>query len=65
MGFIYKITNKLNGDSYIGQTKSTIEKRFKQHIKASKKNSINHFHNAINKYGADNIVVKKIETVLN
>ncbi len=65
MGFIYKITNKINGDLYIGQTKSTIEKRFKQHIKASKKNSNNHFHNAINKYGADNFIVEEIESVLN
>ena len=28
MGYIYKITNKINSKSYIGKTESTIEKRF-------------------------------------
>ena len=28
MGYIYKITNKVNLKSYIGKTESTIEKRF-------------------------------------
>lgn len=28
MGFIYKITNKLNNKIYIGQTIKTVNKRF-------------------------------------
>ncbi|MBR6253163.1 MAG: GIY-YIG nuclease family protein [Clostridia bacterium] len=28
MGYIYKITNKINGKVYIGQTAKTIEERF-------------------------------------
>ena len=32
-GFIYLITNKINGKQYIGQTITTIKERFYQHIK--------------------------------
>ena len=35
--YIYKITNSINGKSYIGQTQNTIEERWKEHIKDSKK----------------------------
>lgn len=31
-GFIYKITNKVNGKSYIGQTRYKVEFRYKQHM---------------------------------
>ena len=31
-GYIYKITNKLNGKVYIGQTTRTVEKRFQEHL---------------------------------
>jgi len=30
-GFIYKITNIINNKVYIGQTKTTVEHRFKEH----------------------------------
>ena len=33
MGFIYKIYNDINDKVYIGQTSSTLEERFKQHLK--------------------------------
>ena len=57
-GFIYKITNKVNGKSYIGQTRYTIEFRWKQH---QHKKDNTYFHNAIRKYGADNFIVEKLE----
>jgi hypothetical protein len=34
--YIYKITNKINGMTYIGQTTFPIEKRWEEHIKSSK-----------------------------
>lgn len=65
MGFIYKVTNKINGKIYIGQTSGiTPEERFKQHVKEAKVKQYNRpFHLAINKYGAENFIVEKIEEV--
>lgn len=57
-GFIYKITNKVNGKVYIGQTRYTVEFRWRQHIH---KKDNTHFHNAIRKYGVDNFIVETLE----
>lgn len=35
LGRIYLITNIINGKKYVGQTVKTIEKRFKEHLKAT------------------------------
>lgn len=50
---IYKITNKINGHIYIGQT-NNVERRFIEYIAGYSdcKNSL--IHRAIQKYGADN-----------
>lgn len=50
MGVIYKITNLINGEAYIGQT-INFERRKKEHLKAKDNFAI---HNAIRKYGIDN-----------
>lgn len=61
---IYKITNKINQKSYIGQS-IHIEERWKQHIYSS--NNINHssyndyIHKAIRKYGIDNFTWEILE----
>lgn len=57
-GYIYKITNKVNNKSYIGQTRNTVEFRWRQHIKA-KDNK--YFHKAIQKYGVENFTVETLE----
>ena len=57
-GFIYKITNKVNGKSYIGQTRYTVEFRWRQHIH---KKDNTYFHNAIRKYGIENFTVETLE----
>jgi len=53
MGFIYKITNKINGKYYIGQTLNDVEERWKQHCEPNscKKSLIGR---AIKKYNKDN-----------
>lgn len=57
-GIIYKITNKVNGKSYIGQTRYTIEFRWKQH---QHKKDNTYFHNAIHKYGIENFNIEILE----
>lgn len=57
-GFIYMVTNKVTGKSYIGQTRNTVEFRWRQHYKA-KDNK--YFHKAIQKYGKENFEVTTLE----
>ena len=71
MGYIYKITNinkncKDYNFTYIGQTKQSLERRFKQHIySAYKSNENNYFHNAIKKYGSSSFEITLIKEVDN
>ena len=51
---IYKITNKINNKSYVGQTTRSLKSRWKGHCASAIKNKSNNlFHNAISKYGKD------------
>ena len=60
MFYIYKITNKVNGKVYIGLTTVSVEKRWKNHISASKKCK-RHLYLAMRKYGVDNFKVEVID----
>ena len=64
-GFIYKITNTINGKSYIGQTIQNVKERFYQHCatKCSKAVSDMAIHRAIKKYGKSNFTVEVIEEI--
>lgn len=55
---IYKITNRVNGKVYIGQTVTSLKQRWKCH-RHSSANCI--FHKAIRKYGAENFTVEQID----
>ena len=65
LGYIYKITNIINGKSYIGQTKNAIKERWRYHIKDSfnkNRESYNFaIHRAIRKYGINNFKIEEIE----
>lgn len=62
MAHIYKITNTINGKSYIGQTIKPISARWYFHIyDAMNKVDDLYFHRAIRKYGAENFIVEEIE----
>ena len=60
---IYKVTNIVNKKIYIGQTVNSLEYRKNQHIRearCSKRKGV-YFHNAINKYGAENFIFEEID----
>jgi group I intron endonuclease len=59
MGFIYCITNKLNGKKYIGQTKLTVPGRWKAHQRATSR--CVRLRAALEKHGVDNF---ECETIL-
>lgn len=55
--YIYKITNLINGKLYIGQTITSIERRFSKHC--GNENQI--VSKAIHKYGVENFKVEEID----
>lgn len=65
MGFIYKITNILNEKVYIGQTRCSVDGRWKEHIDCSYNKSSSaydgYLHRAIRKYGVSAFLVEQIE----
>ena len=67
IGYVYKITNKINGKIYIGETLNTIEKRFKQHCSDAylKTYENYYFYKAIRKYGPENFEISQLEHVSN
>ena len=65
MAIIYKITNKINGKIYIGETTSSLEQRWKDHCRDGKNGSHNKsvLHDAMHKYGIDNFSIEQIDKV--
>jgi len=62
MGFIYKITNKINGKIYIGQTIGSITKRWREHkCESIFCNSPYILHRAIRKYKENNFSIEQLE----
>lgn len=64
IGYIYKVTNKLNGKIYIGQTIQSVRDRWYRHCGKtglSKGEMNTHFKRAILKYGKENFEVETIE----
>jgi len=54
---VYKITNKLDGTAYVGQTTKTLEQRFKAHCSQSERGCPKMW-NAIRKHGKDNFKIE-------
>ena len=60
--FIYLITNTITGKNYVGQTKRTIEARFKSHLREAKNQKYSmYLHNSIRKYGEEHFTVIILE----
>ena len=62
-GYIYKITNKVNGKAYVGKTTDTVQVRWKEHLKDFKRKRCANrpLYRAIRKYGIDAFNVETIE----
>jgi group I intron endonuclease len=61
---IYKVTNRINGKVYIGQTKRSLEARWKAHCAASVcwwKEGRGKLQRAIHEYGRENFTVERID----
>ena len=71
MPYIYKITNILNGKSYIGKTMLTVQERWREHCKDYKRDRYEKrpLYAAMNRYGVENFIVEQLEecsdTILN
>lgn len=67
MGYIYKVTNQVNGKVYIGKTSWDVNVRWNAHVSTSFNDKCREhkfkFHNAIRKYGKDSFVVEVLEEV--
>lgn len=65
-GYIYKITNKINGKAYVGKTTRTTQERWKEHLHDSTKKQYytnRPLYKAIRKYGSDGFTVETLEKV--
>ena len=61
MGYIYKITNKINGKIYIGQTITPIQNRMSKHYSRAKTGTnLTGIDAAIKKYGKDNFEIEQV-----
>lgn len=64
MGYIYKITNSINGKIYVGQTFRDVQERFKEHLRMGRKEKVGYksrLYYAIKKYGKDAFSVDTLE----
>ena len=60
--YVYKITNDVNGKSYIGQTIRPVDQRFNRHISDAENKVLDtHFARAIRKYGKQHFDIKVID----
>jgi len=58
MGYIYKIKNKIDNKTYIGQTTQDLESRWRNHRKNS--SNCRYLKSAFKKYGVENFVFKLV-----
>lgn len=64
--YIYKLTNKINGKSYIGQTCRNPESRWEEHVKSALSTDPNqkkYLQNAIEKHGWENFTKEILEVI--
>lgn len=60
---IYKITNSLTGNFYIGKTSKSIQHRLAEHKRSSRKGAVTHLHSAMRVYGEEVFIIECLEEV--
>lgn len=63
IGVIYCVTCQKTKQQYIGQTKYSMERRWRNHLQLASRNPKYYFHRAIAKYGADQFTIELVEEV--
>lgn len=58
--FIYKITNHVNGKTYVGKTVKSIQERYQKHL-YNHKTQNTYLYKAMRKYGVENFSIDIIE----
>lgn len=63
MAYIYAITNNINEKQYVGKTNNSVDQRFQEHIRDSKKERCEKrpLYDAMNKYGIENFSISILE----
>lgn len=63
MAFIYLITNDINGKQYVGKTNRSIDERFQEHLRSSKRKCCEKrpLYSAIRKYGIEHFHIEELE----
>lgn len=61
IGCVYKVTNKIDGKIYVGQTIQNLKRRWICHCKDAKRKDDGLLHKAINQYGKENFMIEKID----
>lgn len=67
IGYIYCITNIVNGRQYVGKTTTSINQRFREHLRDRHKHEAENrpLYRAIDKYGEENFLIEVLEEVQN
>lgn len=61
MGYIYLITNLVNGKEYVGYTSNTIEQRFKEHWRQRNNGNCILLYAAMRKYEKEDFSIQQLE----
>lgn len=61
-GFVYKVTNAVNGKIYVGKTTIGVHARMAQHICNAKRGCSAYLYQAMRKHGADKFSVELLDT---
>lgn len=64
VGYVYLLTNLVNGKKYVGQTIRTLSARWRQHKYLANKGSPYAIHAAIRKYGDKNFSIICVSTIV-